>query len=489
MGTGLNPATHRDVSSAAGLPGRDRMASLLRVLSAILFVSLILSIAVGLAIFRSDVEGDALWPAVAAGCLIFATFTVPFLVLYSWVARQVRGLDILVQSTRRIAVGDLSHTLLSESVGSELDELARTLEEWRLSSIHQRDAFEDQRRAVAEILDGIGEGLVAIDSRKRVVLANSRLSELFGIETKMTGRPFLEVIRSQPLISAFDRALKGDRSSDRATMVVGGVPRQIEIRVFPIATASEIAAVALFIDVTRIEHLERVRRDFIADFSHEVRTPLAGIRSAIDTFEAEGLEPDQELHLRRIISRQVTRLEKLVEELGELKQIETGELHLSLEPIHLRRLLEDLADDFFETASNREIRFFLPSDDAVALADVQKIQQVFANLIDNAIKHGGRGGEVRLEVSEEDGIAIVRVIDRGDGIPAAEQERIFNRLYRIDRSRSQDLKGTGLGLAITRHLVHLHGGSIRVKSEPGRGATFEVRLPLAEEKTSASADS
>lgn len=480
MGTALNPATHREMTSAPAIhPGRDRMASLLRVVSAILFLSLILSIVVGLAIFRSDLEGESLWPALAAAGLIVATFTVPYLILIGWVARQVRGLDRLVERARRVAVGDLSQSMLSDGSGFELDELARSLEEWRLSLIHQRDAFEDQRRAVGEILDGIGEGLVAIDRRKRVVLANARLAELLGIGETVAGKPFLEVIRSQPLIAAFDRALAGHRSSDRATMIVGGVPRQIEIRVFPIATASEIAAVALFIDVTRMEHLERVRRDFIADFSHEVRTPLAGIRSAIDTFEADGLEPEQELHLRKIISRQVTRLEKLVEELGELRQIETGEIHLNLEPVHLLRLLEDLADDFSETASNHDIRFFLPQRDAVALADLQKIQQVFANLIDNAIKHGGGGGEVRLEIAEDADMAVVRVIDRGDGIPPAEQERIFNRLYRIDRSRSQDLKGTGLGLAITRHLVQLHAGSIEVKSEPGRGATFEVRLPLA----------
>lgn len=477
MGTALNPPNpHEEPDS--GLRS-DRGASLLRIVSAILFLSLLLSIAVAFAIGRSDAASGAIWPALIAGLLIFATFTLPFLLLYQWTYKQIRSVEFLVSRARRVATGDLSESMISPAIGAEVAELARSLEELRLSILHQREVFEQQRETLGEILDGIGEGLVAINRHKRIVLSNRRLSDLFGIEGRTAGKLFLEVIRSQSLMSAFGAALEGAESTQRATIMVKGTPRQIEMRVFPISAGSEIAAVALFIDVTRIEHLERVRRDFIADFSHEVRTPLAGIRSAVDTLETGGLQTSEEDHLRKIISRQVTRLEKLVEEVGELKQIEAGEIQLALEPVDLRPMLIDLVDDFAENATSLGVHIVVSEGSAIALADIQKIQQVFSNLIDNALKHGGRGNGVRIEAREVDGLAIVRVVDFGDGIPLEEQERIFNRLYRIDRSRSQQVRGLGLGLAIARHLVEIHGGSIHVESQPGRGAAFEVRLPLA----------
>ncbi len=466
MGTALSPPN---------LPETGSEPARLWFPATAILVSLLVLIVAALALYRSS-----LWP-VAAGALVLAVLAMLFFTIHRWMGRQHRSLEILTERARSIARGDFTRSMVAEHLAPEFEELAHALEEWKFALHEEQNSFEQQRDALSQILDGIGEGLVAINRRKRVVLANRRLADLFGIEGTLIGKSFLELIRSQSLLAAFDRALAGEESTDRATMVVKGMPRQIEMRVFPISTTSEIAAVALFIDVTRIEQLERIRRDFIADFSHEVRTPLAGIRSAVETFEAGDLQPSQEDHLKKIIARQVSRLEKLVDEVGELKQIEAGEIQLTLEPVRLHHLLEELADDFSESAASRRVRITVSDGEAVALADAQKIQQVFANLIDNALKHGSRGGAIRLEVSEDDDVAVVRIIDFGDGIPLEEQERIFNRLYRIDRSRSQEVRGTGLGLAITRHLVELHGGSIRVASQPGKGATFEVRLPSSTE--------
>lgn len=472
MGTGLNPPTRlEDRKTVVDRFDEEGSLRRLRIVAGILVLALPIAVAAAITLYRSD-----LWP-IAGGLLLVAVLGSVLLSVYTSRSRQSRSLDILTDRAWSIAEGDFTRSLVDESLAPEFEGLASALEEWKSALYREQNAFEQQRDALSQILDGIGEGLVAINRRKRVVLANRRLADLFGIEGTLIGKSFLELIRSQSLLAAFDRALVGEESTDRATMVVKGMTRQIEMRVFPISTESEIAAVALFIDVTRIEQLERIRRDFIADFSHEVRTPLAGIRSAIETFEAGDLQPSQEDHLKKIIARQVSRLEKLVEEVGELKQIEGGEIQLTLEPVRLHQLLEDLADDFSEGAASRNVRITLSEDDAVALADAQKVQQVFANLIDNALKHGSRGRKVRLEPFREEGVAGARVIDYGDGIPAEEQERIFNRLYRIDRSRSQEMRGTGLGLAITRHLVELHGGRITVRSQPGRGATFEVRLP------------
>jgi two-component system phosphate regulon sensor histidine kinase PhoR len=258
--------------------------------------------------------------------------------------------------------------------------------------------------------------------------------------------------------------------------VSGGEERHVEVRVFPVAPSADIAAVALFIDITQIERLQRVRKDFLDDFSHEVRTPLAGLRSAVETYEGGDLDEQEEEQLRHVMLRQLSRIERLVKDLSELNRIESGELVLERRPIDLRDALRELCDDFRERVA---MNITLRGDEAVASVDPARVEQIFSNLLDNAWKHGGTGGEILVEVARIDADAVVRVSDEGEGIPPNEVERIFNRFYRVDRSRSQQVPGLGLGLAIAKHLVLLHGGSIRAYNRAGRGATFEVRLPIA----------
>ena len=279
-------------------------------------------------------------------------------------------------------------------------------------------------------------------------------------------------MRKQSVLAAVDRALRGEPTTDRVVVGDGEREHQIEVRAVPVASV-EIAAVALFIDVTTIERLQRIRREFLDDFSHEVRTPLAGLKSAAETLQhRDGLTPEHERQLRQVMDRQIVRIERLVNDLSELNRIETGELILQKRPVHLLPVLRELCDDFQERSA--DVRFTLHGQDTVAIIDAPRAQQIFANLFDNACKHGG-GGEVTVEIGRENGDAVVRVSDQGPGIPPHELERVFHRFYRIDRSRSQP--GTGLGLAIAKHLVVLHGGTIRASNRPGGGATFEVRLP------------
>jgi two-component system phosphate regulon sensor histidine kinase PhoR len=297
---------------------------------------------------------------------------------------------------------------------------------------------------------------------------------MFGGVGTLVGRSVIEVVRKQPVVAALDRALHGEASRERLTVGAGEDERQIEVRVFPVAASPEIAAVALFIDVTTLERLQRIRRHFLEDFSHEIRTPLAGLRSAAETLEQGGLDPGAEEQLRQVMQRQIARIERLINELSELNQIETGQIVLQRQPINLHTLLAEVCEEF--RGRTDALRFTLRGEDTVALIDGPRAQQIFSNLLDNAWKHGGEQGEVSVEVTRDSGEAVVRVSDEGPGIPPAELDRIFHRFYRVDRSRSQP--GTGLGLAIAKHLVAAHGGSIRARNRPGGGAEFEVRFPL-----------
>lgn len=396
----------------------------------------------------------------------------------SWFQPGRRALRILATRVQALLSGEVSRGFVHQSLSGEAAELARLLEQWR-------EAYEDQQGKLAtagaarqEVLDALREGILAVSSDKRITMANARLFQLFGVEQPAVGKPLVQVLRHRSVLAAFDRALAGEQVSESLTVEpLPGGSRRVELQVVPLHTPSETAAVGLFMDVTRLARLEKIRREFMADFSHEVRTPLAGLRTAIESFDSTSLTRLQQDKLRKVIGRQLRRLERLVEDLVELDQIESGQLVLQREPTELLRLLRDLRDDFAEQIEQRRITLRVEGQDSVANVDPAKVQQIFSNLLENAIKFSRPEGTVELLVEDTPGESVIRVVDHGEGIAPEEQERIFNRFYRIDKSRSQDVPGTGLGLSITKHLVLRHGGTIRVFSQPARGATFEVRLP------------
>jgi two-component system phosphate regulon sensor histidine kinase PhoR len=180
------------------------------------------------------------------------------------------------------------------------------------------------------------------------------------------------------------------------------------------------------------------------------------------------------------MARQLNRLERLVDDLSELSRIESGDVALELDNIDLRATVAEVIEDFAEQAAHHRIEFDIRGNRVMVWADPLRIQQAFFNLIDNAIKYGGDGKKVIVEVADENNSGVVRVIDQGEGIPDAERTNVFRRFYRIDKSRSQEIPGSGLGLAIAKHLILQHHGSIDVQSDPGSGATFIVRLPKSE---------
>ena len=432
-------------------------------LRVLLYVSLVIAIAVAWGFGAALEHAGAPQPSsMVLAIVAFIAFMLPWTGVFLWAVRRARDLDVLTDRARAAAENQ-RNAVADRRYHAELDDLARAIDELRAMVIRQRDMHDEHRAAMAEIVSSLGEGLLAISAKGKVVFANSRFAEMFGVTGELAGRSALEVVRRQPVVAALDRALQGKATTDRVTVGTAEEERQIEVRTAPVASA-EIAAVALFIDVTTIERLQRIRKEFLDDFSHEVRTPLAGLKSAAETLE-QGVAREHEQQLRHIMQRQITRIERLVNDLSELNRIETGELVLQKQPVSLRNLLDELSEDF---------PFSLSGDEVTANIDPLRAQQIFTNLLDNARNHGR--GEVTVELGRENGEAIVKVSDEGPGIPPQELERVFHRFYRVDRSRSQP--GTGLGLAIAKHLVAMHGGTIRAYNRAEGGATFEVRLPI-----------
>lgn len=444
--------------------------------SLILPGTLILSIAFGLLFwFGLTLEQPWAWMLiVAAGVGLFALVAG---LCWLLISRERQARDLTDRARASLAAGE-SSPIPTGGYLEGVAELARLLEEWRRAALEQRQTIATLESVRGRILDAIGEGILAIGREKNIVFANRKMLELVGAPFPVASTSFYQWIRHAAIHAAIDRALEGHSASEIVSISTGGTERQVNVQVFPFGEESEVAAVAVFIDVTRVEKLERIRRDFLSDFSHEVRTPLAGLRTAVETLEAGGLNADQQEQLWGIANRQLTRLERLVHDLSELNRIESGELQLVVRKVDLSDLLRDLAKDFNDRAASREVSLVVSAGGPVeVVVDPQRVQQIVGNLIDNAVKFSPRGGQVTLRASGADDRVSIEVSDQGEGIPEGERRRIFNRFYRVDRSRSQEVPGTGLGLAITKHLAALQGGSIEVDSEPGRGSTFRVTLP------------
>jgi two-component system phosphate regulon sensor histidine kinase PhoR len=239
--------------------------------------------------------------------------------------------------------------------------------------------------------------------------------------------------------------------------------------------------ILVFHDLTRLKQLERAREEFVANVSHELRTPLSLIKGYVETL-LDGARNNPEVAERflKTIERNAQRLDLLIQDLLAISALESGRIQLELQPLKLCPLADKVLADFKKTADAKVIRLVNDLPDLTATADANRLEQVLANLVDNAVKYGRADGAVTIGGKRtDDGMVEVFVQDDGSGIPAEALERVFERFYRVDKGRSREQGGTGLGLSIVKHIVQSHGGKVWVKSEPGKGATFFFTLPAA----------
>ncbi len=345
---------------------------------------------------------------------------------------------------------------------------------------------EQERAKVAAILDGMVEGVVAVDGHDQVVLLNERARNMFGLGAARGDRkPLLEVIRNADLHQILGEARRaGEGVVSRREMTVGGpIARRLQVHAVPLPLAGEPGVVMVLHDVTELRRLEQVRTEFIANLSHELRTPLTAIQGYLETLLGGGLEDAE--HARRfleIAARHTERLGRLLSDLTELSNIELGRVRLQRQPVDLEEVVDSVLAILRARAEAGRVRLAstIAAGTPRVLADHDRLAQILLNLVDNAVKYTPEGGRVTVSArSPRPDLVEVAVADTGVGIPAADLPRITERFYRVDKARSRELGGTGLGLAIVKHLVIAHGGELRIESEPGRGTTVRVTLPAA----------
>jgi two-component system phosphate regulon sensor histidine kinase PhoR len=427
---------------------------------------------------RVDAELTALTRALiaagVAGLLLAGALSAGFATLLT---RRVRE---LLDVVRAIAAGDLSQRLPWRS-GDELGAIASAIDDMAVQMRQRLGQASDEKARLLAVLQGMVEGVLVLDKRGRVILANPRLRELFGAWGPVEGRPALEVIRRADVEAALTAAAATAEPVVREIQLSGAGERRLEMHAvrFP-SQGPLLGTVAVFHDVTEIHRLEGVRRDFVANVSHELRTPLTAIRGFAETLRGSEVPAEQRREYLDVILRHADRLTALIEDLLELSRIEGGTRDLALEAVDAAALARDLLRDLKPRLDAGRLVGEV-SDTAAprVLADRRALVQVLLNLLDNAIKYSEPGGRIEIAVAGAPTGVRIEVRDTGIGVPAADQARIFERFYRVEKARSRDLGGTGLGLAIVKHLVQALDGEVRVSSREGQGTTFSVRLPAA----------
>ena len=374
-------------------------------------------------------------------------------------------------------------------LGDDLDKLSKTIDEITIQFRNRIDEVSKERDYLQTIFKGMAEGVLVVDERGRILVANHALRQLLRLPPSVAHRTALEIIRNAQLEEAIrDVIQKGENTSFELNLPLP-LGKTFEVNVVRILPSPEEkekgpegvrGAIAVFHDITRLKELERVRQDFVANVSHELRTPLTTIKGYTETLLEGALQEEVATQFVQVIKRHTDRLTKIVEDLLTLSKIESKEFQLKSENVLVIGIIDD-AIDFVKELSERKGISIRKKDISSSLsvhADRDYLVRILINLIDNAIKYGREAGEITISTTENDRKEVeFSVRDNGIGIPKEDLPRSFERFYRVDRGRSQELGGTGLGLSIVKHLVQAHGGRVWAESQLGEGSTFYFTVP------------
>ena len=398
-------------------------------------------------------------------------------------------IERLKDFSRRVAEGDF-RPLPGGGPRDEIADLSDALNEtaaWMDRTIH---SLSGERNRSSAILRSMVEGVAVIDEQEKIVFCNRAFSEIWNLDsTAVEGRPVIEAVRNSDVVTVIRRALQGEEGL--RTEIAMGIVQQ---RSFSVTAAPVLAiegalaghkptgAVIVLHDVSELRRLERVRHDFVANVSHEFKTPLTAIQGFAETLLSGALDdPRNNRRFLEIIRDHATRLAVLTDDLLKLARIEAGKLEVQFGPVQLSDVIDRCVETAQLKAARKRIKLEtdVPASLPLVHGDASLLRDVVQNLLDNALQYTPEGGRVRISAQADQREAIVSVDDTGIGIPLADQERIFERFYRVDAARSREAGGTGLGLSIAKHIVEAHGGRLWVESEVGHGSKFSFSVSLA----------
>jgi two-component system phosphate regulon sensor histidine kinase PhoR len=402
-----------------------------------------------------------------------AVAVVATLVGYLAMRRPAAALRAVVEAAGRIADGELAERVPDQpGPAGELTSAFNAMA-GRVEELFENIAAEEAR--LEAVFDASTDAMVALRADTRVSFLNPAAVGLFGgTMADAIGRPLIETARDYELDALVRRVIANPVAGETEMITFGPGRTPLRVAAVPIREGGDWAVLLVLTDLTDVQRVDQVRRDFVSNVSHELRTPLASIRALAETMEA-GVDAEEQPEFLRRIQQQVERLTTLVNELLDLSRIESGAITLQPERVDLEELVAEAASLLRARAEPLGVTIVDDGCAETVEADRASLLRVVSNLLDNAIKFSPPGGTVRVSARDEGPLVALSVKDDGPGINEQNLGRVFERFYKGDSARAEP--GVGLGLAIVKHLVRAHGGTATVESKPGAGATFTVRLP------------
>lgn len=383
----------------------------------------------------------------------------------------IRPLRVMARQARGVLAGKSLRRPPPSGGFLELEEVATAFHRLTEELQERSRGLEKERDEVQSLIDCMGEAVLALTADRKVLRANRAALELLDIAGPVSLVPAGALVRQPELRKLLEEAV--ERPFMARQVAVG--ERQLLVSARPVEGGG---AVVTLLDVSELRRLEAVRKDFVANASHELKTPLTALRGYAETLLEDDVPADMRLSFLIAIRDNALRLQRLVDDLLDLSRLESGGWVARPEEVEVESVVAELFGQFSALARERGVALSVEGE-ATVLADPQGLEQILKNLLDNAIRYTPRGGQVVVEIRRADDRAVVAVKDTGIGIPSASLPRIFERFYRVDPARSRAEGGTGLGLAIVRHLVTAMGGEVWAESELGKGTTLTFTLPLA----------
>ncbi|MDA2918706.1 ATP-binding protein [Desulfobacterota bacterium AH_259_B03_O07] len=392
----------------------------------------------------------------------------------------------IIRFSEEIRKGNLDAKISTDHNKGEIKKLSDALNDMALMLNRSFKQITHERGELKAALSSMSEGVMLLSSNGKVILINNAIREMFQIKEDLTHERYWEIIRNTELNELIEDVLSTNTECKKEIAFLYPTEKHYLASVIPLDSPEKELVVVIF-DITGFKSLEKIKADFIANVSHELRTPLTAIKGYTETLQEEAYESqDERKHFLNTINRHTDRLINIVSDLLVLSEIESKEssskesLVSDFEKVDIREIISSSYDSLKGNTTEKNLKVALNLNEVIPITMGNRflLEQMFINLVDNAVKYTPEGGTIGANASNQDSSIKIEIFDTGMGIPRENLQRIFERFYRVDKTRSRQMGGTGLGLSIVKHIANIHGAQIDVESEVGKGTKFIINFPL-----------